>query len=108
MVLVSMYIKLKNLTRFQFIEFMMQVDTTIYIVRGGEAELNQYLPWTQYEGIEGYVYSPYQTPPAGTIPVYAFFAEESLNCILITDEKEIPSYSEWCIYNGILFYAYPV
>ena len=80
----------------------------IYIVRGGEAELNQYLPWTQYEGIEGYVYSPYQTPPAGTIPVYAFFAEESLNCILITDEKEIPSYSEWCIYNGILFYAYPV
>lgn len=80
----------------------------IYIVKGGETELNQYLSWTQYEGIEGYVYSPNKTPPAGTIPVYAFFAEESLNCILITNEKEIPSYSDWCIYNGILFYAYPI
>ena len=37
-----------------------------------------------------------------------FFAEESLNCILITNEEEIAGYSKWCIYNGILFYAYPV
>lgn len=79
----------------------------IYLARGGDAELNQYLSWTQYEGIEGYVYSPYQTPPAGTIPIYAFYAEESINCILVMNEKEVPSYSEWCTYNGIAFYAYP-
>lgn len=49
--------KTQDLTQIQSIEFTVQVGMIIYIVRGGEAELNQYLPWTQYEGIEGGMYT---------------------------------------------------